>query len=67
MLLWVMFVMFADAWDAVVSCFFLDTAPNIIEYLEVVKQILRPGGYLINFGSCASVWGLWRVDSSRRR
>lgn len=37
-------------WDAVVSCFFLDTAPNIIEYLETIFAMLKPGGFLINFG-----------------
>ena len=41
----------AAEWDAVLSCFFLDTAPNIIEYLETIFAMLKPGGFLINFGS----------------
>jgi len=30
--------------------FFLDTAKNIIEYIEVISQILRYGGVWINLG-----------------
>jgi len=37
-------------WDAVVTCFFIDTARNILEYIEVIHQILKPGGYWINMG-----------------
>lgn len=36
--------------DAVVTCFFLDTAPNPLAYLRVVDRLLRPGGYWINLG-----------------
>jgi carnosine N-methyltransferase len=32
----------AEAWDAVVSCFFIDTAHNIVEYLEVIAKALKP-------------------------
>ncbi len=31
-------------------CFFLDTAHNVIQYLEKIFFILKPGGYWINFG-----------------
>lgn len=31
-------------WDAVVTCFFIDTAHNIIEYIEVISRILKDGG-----------------------
>lgn len=37
-------------WHVVASAFFLDTAHNIIEYLEVVWGALAPGGYLVNVG-----------------
>jgi len=37
-------------WNVFLSCFFLDTAHNIFEYLRVIKQILKPGGYLVNIG-----------------
>jgi carnosine N-methyltransferase len=34
----------------VVTCFFVDTAKNIVEYVEVISQILKPGGRWINLG-----------------
>lgn len=37
-------------WDALVTCFFLDTANNIIEYIETIYSILKPGGKWINLG-----------------
>ncbi|XP_022936053.1 carnosine N-methyltransferase-like isoform X2 [Cucurbita moschata] len=37
-------------WDAVVTCFFIDTAHNIIEYIEVISRILKDGGVWINLG-----------------
>lgn len=40
----------AEAWDAVVSCFFIDTAHNVVEYLEVIAKALKPGGVWINLG-----------------
>ncbi|GAQ89422.1 hypothetical protein KFL_005200030 [Klebsormidium nitens] len=40
----------AGAWDSVVTCFFIDTAHNVIAYLEVIARILKPGGVWINFG-----------------
>jgi len=36
--------------DVIVSCFFLDTAKNVLEYLKVISYILKPGGYLVNLG-----------------
>ncbi len=40
----------ASSWDSVVTCFFIDTAHNLIDYIEKVWEILKPGGYWINFG-----------------
>ncbi|KAL7131936.1 hypothetical protein ABFS83_12G038400 [Erythranthe nasuta] len=37
-------------WDAVVTCFFLDTAHNIVEYIEIISRILKEGGVWINLG-----------------
>lgn len=34
----------AGAWDAVVTCFFIDTAHNIVEYIEIISRILKDGG-----------------------
>ncbi|KAI1849409.1 hypothetical protein JX266_004904 [Neoarthrinium moseri] len=45
-----------ESYDAVASCFFLDTAPNLIRYLEVIKHCLKPGGILINVGPLLWHW-----------
>eukprot|EP00026_Physarum_polycephalum_P008033 Phypoly_transcript_08109.p1 GENE.Phypoly_transcript_08109~~Phypoly_transcript_08109.p1 ORF type:complete len:397 (+),score=28.28 Phypoly_transcript_08109:270-1460(+) len=37
-------------WDCVCTCFFIDTAKNIVEYIEVIYNILKPGGLWINLG-----------------
>ncbi|ESO06597.1 hypothetical protein HELRODRAFT_64289 [Helobdella robusta] len=39
-----------DSWDCIATVFFLDTAPNVITYIESICKILKPGGYWINFG-----------------
>ncbi|KAJ9536902.1 hypothetical protein OSB04_029635 [Centaurea solstitialis] len=44
------FTALAGAWDSVVTCFFLDTAHNIIEYIEIISKILKDGGVWINLG-----------------
>ena len=38
-------------WDAVVTSFFIDTAKNIVEYIERIRALLRPGGVWINNGT----------------
>ncbi|KAK9676523.1 hypothetical protein RND81_11G082700 [Saponaria officinalis] len=38
------------AWDVVVTCFFIDTAHNIVEYIEIIWKILKDGGVWINLG-----------------
>lgn len=45
-------VLNADKWDCVATCYFMDTAHNIIAYLENIYAILKPGGYWVNFGKC---------------
>ena len=37
-------------WDAVTTCFFLDTANNIVEYMDAIWRVLKPGGFWINLG-----------------
>ena len=36
--------------DSVVTCFFIDTANNIIQYIETIYNIMKVGGLWINFG-----------------
>ena len=49
-----------DAFDAVVSVFFVDTAPNLIKYIEAVRNCLADGGVWINIGPL-----LWQFDEKR--
>jgi carnosine N-methyltransferase len=37
-------------WDSVVTCFFIDTASNIVQYVEQIYNLLTPGGVWINHG-----------------
>lgn len=39
-----------EQWHSVVTCFFLDTANNVIEYVEAIWDVLQPGGIWINLG-----------------
>ncbi|TPX30437.1 carnosine N-methyltransferase [Synchytrium microbalum] len=38
------------SWNAILTCFFLDTAHNIVHYIEVISGLLAPGGIWINCG-----------------
>lgn len=38
------------SWDCIVTCFFLDTAQNVLEYLRIIRGALKPGGTWINLG-----------------
>ncbi|KAH9829226.1 N2227-domain-containing protein [Rhodofomes roseus] len=46
-------------WDAVLTCFFIDTAKNIVNYLRVIHRILAPGGVWINLGPL-----LWHFENN---
>lgn len=48
-----------DQYDAVATVFFLDTAPNLIRYLEAIKHCLKPGGVLVNIGPL-----LWHFENN---
>ncbi|KAH8842030.1 hypothetical protein MCOR27_003939 [Pyricularia oryzae] len=48
-----------ERFDAVASVFFLDTAPNLIRYIEAIRNCLRPGGVLINVGPL-----LWHFEDN---
>ncbi|KAF2416956.1 N2227-domain-containing protein [Tothia fuscella] len=37
--------------DTIVTLFFFDTAQNLLDYLDVIHRLLRPGGVWINLGS----------------
>ena len=44
---------------AVATCFFIDTAPNVINYIETIKHCLAPSGIWINGGPL-----LWHFEST---
>lgn len=39
-----------EEWNSVVTCFFIDTANNIIDYILTLHKCLKKGGVWINFG-----------------
>lgn len=45
--------------DAVTTCFFVDTAPNIITYIETIKHCLKSGGLWVNVGPL-----LWHFEAA---
>ncbi|CCM01993.1 uncharacterized protein FIBRA_04067 [Fibroporia radiculosa] len=49
----------AGEWDAVLTCFFIDTAKNIVNYLRIIHRILAPGGVWINLGPL-----LWHFENN---
>ncbi|EXJ57926.1 hypothetical protein A1O7_05349 [Cladophialophora yegresii CBS 114405] len=46
-----------DTFDGVVTVFFIDTAPNLVRYIETVRNCLRTGGVWVNIGPL-----LWHFD-----
>lgn len=50
-----------DHWDAVVTCFFVDTAPVAVDYVDAIFRLLKPGRPWINLGPLLYHW----VPSSR--
>ncbi|KAL1132661.1 hypothetical protein AAG570_010613 [Ranatra chinensis] len=41
---------YANEWDCVATCFFIDCANNIMTFIEKIYKILKPGGVWINIG-----------------
>lgn len=39
-----------NSWNCVATCYFIDTAHNVISYIERIYHILTPGGIWVNFG-----------------
>jgi hypothetical protein len=39
-----------DCFDAIVTCFFIDTAENIFDYIDAIKNVLKRSGIWINAG-----------------
>jgi carnosine N-methyltransferase len=43
-------------YDCVITCFFIDTAKNIFEYIDVIQKVIKEGGIWINFGPLSYHW-----------
>ena len=37
-------------WDCIVTCFFIDTAHNVMDYMACFNKILKVGGLWVNIG-----------------
>ncbi|KDO20709.1 hypothetical protein SPRG_13920 [Saprolegnia parasitica CBS 223.65] len=55
-----------DTWDCIVTCFFIDAAPNVIEYMEAIQRMLKPGGVWINLGPLLYHWANGDGDDDDR-
>ena len=45
----------ANQWDCIVTCFFIDTAPVVVDYIDVIFSALRPGLFCV-FVELLSSW-----------
>jgi len=41
---------YVNSQDAVATCFFMDCAHNIVDFIQTIHKVLKPGGYWINLG-----------------
>ncbi|TFK75152.1 N2227-domain-containing protein [Pluteus cervinus] len=46
---------YIEKYDAVVSLFFIDVGENVVDFLEMIHRVLKPGGIWINLGPLK--WG----------
>ncbi len=53
----------AGQWDALATCFFIDTAPNVVEYVEAIHAMLRPGGIWTSIGPLQYHWATFRDET----
>ena len=45
-----------EAWDSVLTCYFIDTAAVVLEYIDLIYRILKPNGVWINTGPLLYHW-----------
>jgi carnosine N-methyltransferase len=46
----------AGQWHAVVTCWFIDAVPDIVQLIGTIHRMLRPGGVWTNFGPLLYHW-----------
>ncbi|KAL4814375.1 N2227-like protein-domain-containing protein [Aspergillus spinulosporus] len=49
----------SSTFDIIVTLFFIDTARNLVNYLETIHRLLKPGGRWINLGPLLYGTGPW--------
>ncbi|KAK8121357.1 hypothetical protein PG999_005477 [Apiospora kogelbergensis] len=49
----------SGSYDVIITYFFLDTARNLLSYLDTVFRLLRPGGHWLNLGPLLYGTGPW--------
>jgi len=49
----------AGTFGVVATCFFIDTAPNLLAYLEAIWNVLEDGGVWVNYGPL-----LWHYEEA---
>lgn len=47
---------FRAYFSAVATCFFIDTAHNILDYIQIIWDVLEEGGYWVNLGPLLYHW-----------
>ncbi|KAL0204968.1 hypothetical protein P9112_000275 [Eukaryota sp. TZLM1-RC] len=45
-----------EEFDGIATCWFLDTATNVIEYIEIIHKILKKDGLWVNIGPLTYHW-----------
>lgn len=45
-----------NSWDGILTCFFIDTAAVVLQYIDLFFDILKPGGVWVNIGPLLYHW-----------
>lgn len=53
-----------DEWHCVATCFFIDCAPNVVQFIETIYDILKPGGVWINLGPLLYHYSDMKIERS---
>lgn len=56
-------------WSAVVTCFFIDTARSVLNYMRIIHGLLEEGGVWINVGEWTAEGASWeaaRISANNR-
>ena len=58
------YLKYKNYFDCVVTSFFIDTARNVLGYIEIIHNILKEGGVWINFGTLSYMWSNYDYELS---